>query len=233
MASKKKLAQKQIQRRMQIHSRVRRVIAPFVFMILLVFILSQTSDSIVSTGHDRLSMAELLAIEMKGIMVDKRIPVDIRQKIFQILILNKNHEIDLRVQEEDGSNPESIFAAITFEEKPAIVAYGKILGRFRSEQSPDLFRTTVMCGIYHEFVHLDRWPESRRPTTEEQLIEEARAYAKTSIEILRPLHRAGFPVLKDFYKLDAVLQKCGDDVNCDLFKQAIGLYIHKGIILSR
>jgi hypothetical protein len=165
--------------------------------------------------------------EIHNLGADQRLPASVREKLLAVIRDNQTGKVEFSV---DGlPHPEGdrvIMSAETAGPKPRIIVMAPLFMEMANTQSPDLFRSTVLTALLHEYIHLDKWPQTRPPTEEERLDEEVRAYGKMCLEVVRPMRQAGLAYLYDYAKLDDLLRRCGDNPQCPEFREAIRLYIN-------
>lgn len=226
MASKSKKSSQEASRRKELRKRRYSYLA-----IGIVVVIAMTLGATLINRPQSLTPAELgqmvgdrFRVELDGIVNDQTLPSSVRGKIQALFAANVSNRLEFRIDMAgDGT---TLAAAVTTDPKPAIAIMGPRFMQFQQEQSPRLFRSSLIAFLFHESKHLELWPEKPgfEPTPQQKLDEEVRAYSATSLDVVRPLAKAGWPVMLDYMELDQILQHCGDDPQCAQFRQAIETY---------
>lgn len=87
----------------------------------------------------------------------------------------------------------------------------------RYRNNPQLMRNVVALTFVHELVHLEKgrdYLKSTEKTKKAWVMEEARAWHKVILGVIRPLRKIGQPVGPGYEKMDDELKKCGDSATC-------------------
>jgi hypothetical protein len=177
----------------------------------------------------RLQLAKQVQVEFKldleATLTDDRYPVPVRRRLAEMAARNISHQLVLDISTKPMDLPSYTLAWSDLVSKPPRI--GIQMQRFlelRQAQNADLFRSTIMIAMYHETVHMEKWPLPRALTDAALLDEEVRAYGRTSLEMVRPLEFNGVWIMNDYTRLDGVLRSCWDNLNCPAFRAAVKDY---------
>jgi hypothetical protein len=96
----------------------------------------------------------------------------------------------------------------TFESKPLVIAFIPELMDVRSRLSATDFKHVVLIMFAHEMIHLEQQREQRK---EEDAKNEAITWAKTILEIIRPLEAKGLMTFPKFIQLSSLLKSMNDN----------------------
>lgn len=164
-------------------------------------------------------------LDLEATLTDDRYPVPVRRRLAEMAARNISHRLVLNISTKPMDLPPYTLAWSDLVSQPPRI--GIQMSRFlelHQAQNADLFRSTIMIAMYHEMVHMEKWPQPRPLTDTALLDEEVRAYGRTSLEMVRPLEFNGVWIMNDYTRLDGVLRSCGDDLSCPAFRAAVKDY---------
>ncbi len=123
---------------------------------------------------------------------------------------------------EGKDNPDLMLT--TWSKRPLIIVHAARIWMLLKIQHqfapPELYKNVFAAALIHEVVHIERGRFSGL-TRNEIIAEEAYAWNKVNLEVVRPLRKAGHPLLDDFIEMDNVLKKCNDKPDCPLFLEKL------------
>jgi hypothetical protein len=155
----------------------------------------------------------------------KKFPLILRQRVERLVEMNSQGRLEFVVSgEEKPGNPNTIMDTSPDGDKPRITVYAPWLNHFAETHSQTALFSTVAVVLYHESVHVERWPVSHKTTKEEDLEEEIRAYSRTSLEVIRSMRGSGLWIMSGFIMLDDILQQCNEQSQCPEFRKAVQEY---------
>jgi hypothetical protein len=151
------------------------------------------------------------------------LPEKLRSRLRELHAMNRQGKLSFVVDPRRSRGDEglSIMAcACEGPDAPMIIVFAPWFNHFAETLPENAFRGTFAAVLYHESVHLERWPVGKTLLPEDDAAEELRAYYRTEIDVVRPMLEQGFGMMQEYVVLDRILRTCGD-APCDAFKEEI------------
>lgn len=206
------------------------VLAVLVVVASLYYISQQDKQEVQPTPSLELQgklMLDKFNAEWRAIVADNRIPETLMSEIRNLAALSVERKVEFVIQTTTIPERRNAVAwAITNEPKAKIAIHGPVFMRLAASKDPDLFRSTFINLLFHERVHLDRWPakEVLVHGSREYIDEEVRTYTRMIVEAIRPMHEKGWPIWPDYLELSNTLKNCGDKPECPKFREFVTAY---------